>query len=230
MKWSLLVSLLIIEAETSVLQCRLQSSDVVSCHCTKGERDKLHTFTWGTVQELSLKRVILTKCSNLILQLLPPVPSPLPELVVNNIGRVEIWQSQASPHLNITLNKAERVRMVSEALLETGTVLEAKLLYGLIISSSILVVLLLAALALVLSRSKSSLSCWSHSQAEVDPDIKKVSRAASWKFQRSQGDRFRQKSLPPLPQAEVESRVRHNTYSGDITYRQPQAGEQSNAQ
>ena len=181
------------------------------------------------MQSLSLQRVILTKCSHLSLNLLPPLPSHLPELVITNIAWVEIWQSQSSPHLNISLNNAARVRMISEALAESysdSAQPSAVVLSGVIItiSVSVFVILLVAVIWMVL-RSKLDRSCLPFRRhIQEDPDIKKVSRAESWKYQSSQtaargAQRLRLNSYNSDP-----NYPRVNNFHGDQdqTYRQPE--------
>ena len=174
---------------------------------------------WNTVGDLSLQKIILSKCSKLSLELRPPDPSPPPNIVINNIGQLEISQTQHSVHLNITLNNVERVLLKSGPLLETEPGSPgAAMLYGAIITSCVFLVLLLALLWILLSRNEASLNCWR--ELPEESEARKVSRAESWRYQLPS----KASHQPRLTAVRRESRVRHNTYHGemDMGYRKPQ--------
>ena len=92
------------------------------------------------------------------------------------------------------------------------------MLYGAIITSCVFLVLLLALLWILLSRNEASLNCWREPPEEGED--RKVSRAGSWRYQLPS----KAGQQPQLAAVRRESRVRHNTYHGemDITYRKPQ--------
>ena len=139
--------------------------------------------------------------------------------MINNIGQLDMFQPQDSSHLNITINKVEKVRLVSGPLLEEEhNQPSAAILYVAIIISCVLLVLLLAMLWILLTRTEVILPF--KRQKLGEPDTKKVSRVESWRYQPTRTARQPAATLT-LPQ---ERRTRHNTFHGDlsITYTRPQ--------
>jgi len=124
-----------------------------------------------------IENLSLTKCSKLRLELFPPYPALVRNILIKDMNHVVISLSKDMPHLNISIHNVLHIQyMPMEEKIETQQSSQSVVTYVAISLS----VLLILALGIFLS-----ILLWTWLSSKDNGDAKKVSRAQSWRYEAS---------------------------------------------
>jgi len=127
--------------------------------------------------ESQIENLSLTKCSKLRLELFPPYPALVRNILIKDMNHVVISLSKDMPHLNISIHNVLHIQyMPMEEKIETQKSSQNVVTYVAISLS----VLLILALSIFLS-----ILLWTWLSSKDNGDAKKVSRAQSWRYEAS---------------------------------------------
>merc|ERR1711892_375041 len=173
---------------TCILATFVKMADSLDCHITTEQRELVphfitcfcdeieEVFEWPSLESIDqdllpfFPTITFNNCTNLFLDLVPPHPEPLPELVVNNMEEVVMSVSMAT--MNITLSNVTSVLYLGQQGPDPDQIY-FYLSIGLATLCGVLVIVLIIAMAIVRLRHRR------------DPEHKKVSRAESWRYEPS---------------------------------------------
>jgi len=173
--------LLFLDMSMALLDCSVVEKSV-NCSCENWYSSH-EIFKISDLENIThhvdsqIENLSLTKCSKLRLELFPPYPALVRNILIKDMNHVVISLSKDMPHLNISIHNVLHIQyMPMEEKIETQQSSQSVVTYVAISLS----VLLILALSIFLS-----ILLWTWLSSKDNGDAKKVSRAQSWRYEAS---------------------------------------------
>jgi len=186
--------MMLVDISHTSMECVIEGgerdTEIVGCYC-RNRHSEQTMFRWSDIEDFpSTHPIVLTGCAKLHLYLTPPHPVPLPDLVIKNMKEVVIILSKDMPHPNLTITNIPTVKFLPGG--KEGDT-QNMLTYLVITLGVVIIIILVVFTVAILKTRLYKPSC----------DMKKVSRAQSWRYESSlyvnPSNRTQAPYVPPPP-------------------------------